>query len=184
MIFPRAVPCGIKKECGVLRAKTGGTRRGPSQLERRRWNWRLSNGVAAAKSPRHNVDNPVVHTLMRGHPSFAILCVLELLPRGCPGGNLLYRTGRHANKTCSFAASRPHELAAASQGNGGRRCQTRIDNHRRSLQTLQFVHRTIPLLAPALCATAARGRWISELDATTRRKAGCCGAAPDRATVR
>jgi len=31
-----------------------------------------------------NGDNPALLTLMHGHPSFATLGILELLPRGCP----------------------------------------------------------------------------------------------------
>jgi len=59
----------------------------------------------AVKGPEHNVDNPVAYTLMRWRPSFATLGVLELLPGGSPGGTLLYRTGRQANKTYPFATS-------------------------------------------------------------------------------
>ena len=128
----------------------------------------------AVKGPEQNdIDNPAVHTLMRRQLSSATLSALELLPTGGPRGALLYRTGRHANKTYPFATSQPQELATASQSNGGRRCQARIDNYRRSLQTLQSVHRTIPMLVSVLCTAATPGRLMIELDRYAARSRNC-----------
>ena len=98
-IFRRSVPCGTAKRLQRC-AEDGRNTEERSQLERRRRNWRLFTPGFAAKGPEQNdIDNPVAYTLMRRSASFANLGVLELLPGGSPGGTLLYRTGRQANKT-------------------------------------------------------------------------------------